>query len=114
MSSNSSNRTYDTTWLPYMGSAVEAVLLLMHISVFACVANSILKKVHYASGAFFKVFLMKGVADYIAYSIVSTMREEQKAVKRSGCREPAYGDSTKWDCSRESTGLRYCGRSTSS
>lgn len=52
-------------------TVVEMLLLAFHITVFACVVKSLLRKSHFTSGAFFRVFAMKCVADYVAYAIVS-------------------------------------------
>ncbi|KAH7694782.1 hypothetical protein AAVH_38167 [Aphelenchoides avenae] len=50
-------------------TVVETLLMAFHVTVFACVVRSLLRKSHFASGAFFKVFAIKCVADYVAYAI---------------------------------------------
>lgn len=58
-------------------TVVECLLLVLHLSVFVCICRQIYAGVSLYASAFFKIYLLRCFADYIAYLMVKVVAVTQ-------------------------------------
>lgn len=61
------------TILSIILTIVELVLLLLHISVFACICKQIRRKIAPFTSSFFKIYSLRCLVDYAAYLMVGVI-----------------------------------------
>lgn len=62
--------------------AAEALLLVVHLSVFVVVLNHVLKKTCIFTSAFYKLYLFESIFDGIVFYLVGSLQGQAFTLKR--------------------------------